>query len=173
MSETTLDTGRQREAKTYARIRQRLILVDIAIGGIYALTWLVLGWSKELKINLLSLTTKDWLLVAGFGIVFGGIYYLINLPLSFYAGYTLPHRFKQSNQTEKDWISDQIKGLLIGSILGGIILEIVYQFCAAPDTWWLWVAFIMLLFNVLLANLAPVLIFPIFYKFVPLRRRLR
>lgn len=169
MSETTLDPERQREAKTYARIRQRLILVDVGIGGIYALAWLVLGWWKELKTTLLGFTSNDWLLVAGFGIVFGGIYYLINLPLSFYAGYTLPHRFKQSNQTVKDWISDQIKGLLIGFILGGVILEIIYTVLrAAPDTWWLWVAFIMLLFNVLLANLAPVLIFPIFYKFVPL-----
>ena len=129
MSEMTLDPERQREAKTYARIRQRLILVDIGIGGIYALAWLVLGWSKELKTTLLSFTSNDWLLVAGFGIVFGGIYYLINLPLSFYASYTLPHRFKQSNQTVKDWISDQIKGLLIGFILGGVILRSFTLYC--------------------------------------------
>jgi len=36
---------------------------------------------------------------------------------------------------------------------------------AAPDSWWLWVGGFLLLFNVLLANLAPVLLFPIFYKF--------
>jgi STE24 endopeptidase len=38
----------------------------------------------------------------------------------------------------------------------------------APDTWWLLTAGFLLLFNVLLANLAPVLLFPIFYKFSPL-----
>jgi L-seryl-tRNA(Ser) seleniumtransferase len=32
----------------------------------------------------------------------------------------------------------------------------------------LWVALILLFFNVLLANLAPVLLMPLFYKFVPL-----
>ena len=38
----------------------------------------------------------------------------------------------------------------------------------APESWWLWTAGILLVFNVLLANLAPVLLFPIFYKFTPL-----
>jgi STE24 endopeptidase len=50
-----------------------------------------------------------------------------------------------------------------------LILEIIYAVLrAAPDTWWLWAAGILLVFNVLLANLAPVLLFPIFYKFQPL-----
>jgi len=39
---------------------------------------------------------------------------------------------------------------------------------AAPDTWWLWTAAIMLLFTVVLANLSPILIMPLFYKIVPL-----
>jgi STE24 endopeptidase len=39
---------------------------------------------------------------------------------------------------------------------------------AAPETWWLWVGIFLMLFNVLLSNLAPVLLFPIFYKVKPL-----
>ncbi|MCJ7734843.1 MAG: M48 family metalloprotease, partial [Anaerolineales bacterium] len=38
----------------------------------------------------------------------------------------------------------------------------------APETWWLWTAGFLLLFNVLLANLAPILLFPLFNKFSPL-----
>ncbi|MFU8771190.1 MAG: M48 family metalloprotease, partial [Anaerolineales bacterium] len=34
--------------------------------------------------------------------------------------------------------------------------------------WWLWVAGVMLVFNVVLANLGPVLLLPIFYKLAPL-----
>jgi STE24 endopeptidase len=37
-----------------------------------------------------------------------------------------------------------------------------------PQWWWLWVAVILLFFSVIMANLAPVLIFPLFYKFTPL-----
>ena len=49
------------------------------------------------------------------------------------------------------------------------MLEIVYLLLrAAPETWWLWAAGFMLLFNVILMNLYPLLIAPIFNKYVPL-----
>jgi STE24 endopeptidase len=167
--EVAVDNERQELAKEYARIRRRLMLVELLIGGLYALTWLVFGWSSELKGILLSITDNEWILVAFFGLVFGGIYYLITLPLSYYSGFSLPHRFGLSTQTLREWVVDQIKGLGIGLILGGILIETIYVLLRiAPDNWWIWAALIMLFFNVLLANLAPVILFPIFYKFVPL-----
>ena len=167
--EVAVDNERQELAKEYARIRRRLMLVELLIGGLYALTWLVFGWSSELKEILLSITDNEWILVAFFGLVFGGIYYLITLPLSYYSGFSLTHRFGLSTQTLREWVVDQIKGLGIGLILGGILIEIIYVLLQiAPDNWWIWAALIMLFFNVLLANLAPVILFPIFYKFVPL-----
>lgn len=167
--EAALDPERQKQAKVYERIRRRLMVVDLLIGGMYTVAWLVLGWSAALKAALVGITTNEWLLVALFGAVFGGIYYLINLPLGYYSGFVLPHRFGMSNETLSGWISDQVKTLLVGGILGGLMLEVVYAVLrAAPDTWWLWAAGLMLVFNVLLTNLAPVLIFPLFYKFIPL-----
>jgi STE24 endopeptidase len=168
-SEIALDPERQKQAKAYDRISRRLMVVDLALGVIYILAWLLLGWSEALKAALLNLTSNEWLLVAGYGLIFGGIYYLINLPLSYYEGFVLPHRFGQSNQDLKGWISDQIKTGMIMAGMGVLILEIIYAVLRAfPNTWWLWAAGILLLFSVLLANLAPVLLFPIFYKFTPL-----
>lgn len=169
MSELTLDPERQKQAKEYARISRRLMLLDLLLGAVYVLAWLLLGWSQALKSSLLTYTTNDWLLVAGFGIIFGGIYFLINLPLSYYEGFVLPHRYGISNQTLKGWGNDQIKSVLLAVLLGGFLLEVIYALLrTAPETWWIWVGGILLIFNVLLANLAPVLLFPIFYKFVPL-----
>lgn len=164
-----LDADRQEKAKEYARIRRRLFLVDLVVGGIYALAWLALGWSVALKQALQGVTNNQWLLVAGFGLVFGGLYFLINLPLGYYSGYVLPHRFGLSNQTLPGWLKDLAKGLLVGGILGLLVLELIYAVLrAAPVTWWLWAGLILLILNVVLAQLAPVLLFPIFYKFKPL-----
>ena len=59
--------------------------------------------------------------------------------------------------------------MLIGGIFGFIVIEVIYAVLrAAPETWWLWAAAILLLFTVVLANLSPILIMPIFYKVVPL-----
>jgi STE24 endopeptidase len=53
--------------------------------------------------------------------------------------------------------------------LGLVLLEVMYALLRlSPVWWWLWAALVMLLFTVVLSNLAPVLIFPLFYKFTPL-----
>jgi STE24 endopeptidase len=166
---TTLDPERQKQAKEYARIRRRLWLVDTIFSAVYALLWLFLGWSISLRDWLTSFTTSPWLLVALFVAIFGGIYSTINLPLSYYSGFVLPHRFGQSNQTLRDWVIDQSKGLAIGAPLGLILLELLYlALRVTGDLWWLWAAIGMLIFTVLLSNLAPILIMPLFNKYVPL-----
>ena len=167
--QTTIDPERQQQAKVFARTRRRLMLVDLALGSLYVLAWLVFGWGTALKEALLQYMANPWLLVPAFALVFGGLYYLIDLPLSFYAGFTLPHRFGLSNQTLTGWVKDQVLGLLIGGLLGGLLLEVVYLGLRAyPQTWWLITAGILLGFSVLLVNLAPVLLMPLFNKYVPL-----
>jgi len=166
---TTLDPEKQKQAKQYARIRRRLWLVDTILGSLYLLAWLFFGWGTSLRDRLVRFTTSDWLLIALFVAVFGGIYFLLNLPLGYYSGFILPHRFGQSNQAFKDWVIDQVKGLAIGAPLGLILLELFYlALRLTGDLWWLWAAGGLLVFNVLLSNLAPILIMPLFNKFIPL-----
>jgi STE24 endopeptidase len=164
-----LDPERQKKAKQYARINRRLMLLDLSISGLYMLAWLFLGWSESLKEWLVQFTTNDWLLVLLFVIVIGGILFIINLPLSFYQGYILPHRFELSTQKLSGWITDQVKGIIVGGVLGMIVLEFIYAILRVYSTlWWLWAAAILLVFNVILANIAPTLLMPLFNKFVPL-----
>jgi STE24 endopeptidase len=166
---TTLDPERQKLAKEYARIRRRMWLVDTSITAIYTLAWLFLGWSVLLRDWLSGYTTNPWVLVPAFAAVYGGILFLINLPLSYYGGFILPHKYDQSTQSLRDWTLDQLKGMAIALPIGLILLEGVYAFLRVfPDTWWLWTAGAVLLFQVILANLAPVLIAPIFNKYIPL-----
>ena len=167
--QTTLDPERQKQAKQYARIRRRLWLVDTAFSAIYALAWLFLGWSITLR-EWVTTFTDNWILITAlYVIIFGGIYSVLNLPLGYYSGFVLPHRFGQSNQSLKDWIIDQLKGLAIGALLGLLMLELLYlALRLTGDAWWLWAAGGLLLFNVILSNLAPVIIMPLFNKFIPL-----
>jgi STE24 endopeptidase len=169
MTDATLDPERQKKAKQYAHLSRRLFLVDLAIGGVYVIAWLIFGWSIALKDALSVISTADWFLVAGISFVFVAILYVIDLPLAYYSGFVLPHRFELSTQTIGGWISDQVKEILLGGVFGFIAIEVIYAVLrAAPQTWWLWTAAIFLLFQVVLANLSPILIMPLFYKFVPL-----
>jgi STE24 endopeptidase len=164
-----LDPEKQTQAKEYSRIIRRLWLVETVYSLLYTIAWLAFGWAISLRIWLTGLTTNDWLLVPLFVVIFGGISVLIELPLSYYTGFVLPHRFDQSNQTFKNWIIDQLKELAISLPIGLAVLELLYLALRVTGTlWWLWAAGGLLVFQVILANLAPVLIMPIFNKYVPL-----
>jgi STE24 endopeptidase len=165
----TLDPEKQKQAKEYARIRRRLWVVDTLFSTLYFVAWIYFGWAISLRATLSKLTSNDWLLVPLFTAVFGGIFFLLNLPLGYYSGFILPHRFDQSNQSLKDWMVDQLKGMAVGAPLGLILLELLYlALRVTGGLWWLWAAGGLLVFNVLLINLAPVLIMPLFNKYVPL-----
>jgi len=166
---TKLDPERQQQAKQYARIKRRLWLVSNSISAVYALAWLLTGWAIGLRDWLATISQNPWFMVAGFAAIFGGLYSLLTLPLSYYSGFVLPHRFDQSNQTLRDWIIDGLKGLAVGAPIGLLLLELLYlALRLTGELWWLWAAGGMLVFSVLLSNLAPVLIMPIFNKYVPL-----
>jgi len=169
METQILDPKRQKQAKEYAKIRRRFMLLDLVLGTVLLLVWLLLGWSVFLRDWIFSWTQNQWVAVITFGAIFVAVFSILDLPLSFYTGYILPHRFGQSNQTLRGWWGDLIKSTLLSTVIGGFLLEVVYLVLrTAPETWWLLTAGFLLLFNVLLANLAPVLLFPIFYKFSPL-----
>lgn len=168
-SHEVLDLERQQKAKEYARISRRLMVVDLAIGAVYVLVWILAGLSPWWRDQVHRLATATWLSVPLFALGFGLPYTVLTAPLTYYSGFVLPHRYQQSTQSLKGWLLDQAKGLLIAGLLGLVVLEVIYALLGAtPQTWWLWTGLVMLVFTVLLSNLAPVLIFPLFYKYKPL-----
>ena len=166
---TGIDPEKQKQAREYGRISRRMWLIDTLFSFLYTSAWLAFGWAIGLRQWLSGLTGNEWLLVPAFVLIFGGISAVIDLPLSYYTGFVLPHRFDQSNQSLKDWIIEQVKGIAISLPIGLLVLELLYlALRVAGPWWWLWAAAGLLVFQVLLANLAPVLIMPIFNKYVPL-----
>lgn len=169
MSSTELDLAKQEQAKEYARRRRQLLLVDLILGGGYIILWLITGLSVWWRNQITALTANPWMVMALFSLGFGAVYTLLNAPLSYYADFVLPHRYQLSRQTLWAWLQDQAKDMAVSGLLGLAVLETVYWLLrVAPATWWLWGALVMLVFAVVLGNLSPVLIAPLFYKFTPL-----
>ena len=168
---TVLDPEKQKQAREYSRLNRRLWLASNLFSLAYALAWLVFGWAGGLRTWLggFSALQSDWVLMPAFVFIFGLISVLIELPLSYYQEYVLPHHYDQSNQTLKDWIMDNLKGLAISLPVGLVLLELMYMALrSAGAWWWLWAAGGLLVFQVLAVNLVPILIMPLFNKFVPL-----
>ena len=164
-----LDVERQEEARQYARVRRRLMVVDLALGAIYLVVWLVTDLNLALRDWVWTVSSSPMVAVLLYGVIFALPYGLLDVPMSFYSGYILPHRYGLSNQTLANWIGDQLRGLAIAGVFGLLVLEIVYWLLRrAPDLWWLYAGGFMLLLTVVLSSLAPVVIMPLFFKVTPL-----
>ena len=104
-----------------------------------------------------------------------GLLMLLNelgsLPLGFYGGYVLDRRFGLSKQPVHAWLVDQAKGLLLGLVLSVAGGRLLYVFIDRfPHVWWLPAAVVFALVIIGLANLAPLVLLPLFYTVKPLTR---
>jgi STE24 endopeptidase len=112
------DPERQLQARRYARLRRKLIPVSLGLGLVWALGLLLTGAAVELRRALTELTASRALIVTLFSGIVGLGYALLDLPLSYYSGFVLPHRFGLSTQSLRDWVMDQVKAGLIGGAIG-------------------------------------------------------
>jgi STE24 endopeptidase len=175
-----IDPARQRQAQEYARICHRLLALHVILTALALGVVMALGLNVWLKQVVLMITRDVWLatfLYFAAALVAYGVGFF---PLSYYSGFALPHRYGLSTQTLRAWLIDVAKGGALALVLGGLVIEVVYALLrgapplpllaggAGGGSWWLWASAFVILFDVVLANLAPVLIFPIFFKFKPL-----
>ena len=157
------------DARRYNRIHRRLSVADFVLGLGLLVVLLATGWTRTLR-DLAYIGSRQHYVVAvffylGMLLLLGK---LLGLGLDYY-GFRLEHRFHLSNQKFGSWIWDEFKGWLVGLALGGIVVELIYYVIrVSPQHWWLiaWAAFIALF--ILFAQIAPVVLFPLFYKFQPL-----
>jgi STE24 endopeptidase len=167
-TEEGIDLTRQKKAKEYAHLRHRLLLADLALGGIYLLA-LLPGPSHFLKAWSLHLTPHPFLAVAFYFWALALIYGVLLFPLEYYGGFVLPHRYGLSTQTRRGWMLDRAKSLFLGLLLGTLTLEVIYYLLrASPSLWWLIAGLFILLLTTFLTNLAPVLLLPLFFRLTPL-----
>ncbi len=96
---------------------------------------------------------------------------LLEVPFAFYSGYVLERRYDLSTQTVWRWGVDHLKSGAVGLSFAVVAACIVYGIIGlSPRWWWAIAAAVLSVAVVGLANAAPVLLLPLFYRFDPLDR---
>jgi STE24 endopeptidase len=157
------------EARRYNRIQRWLGLSDTILSIALLVVLLATGWTGNLRDFALKAANQNYTLAVFFYVFeLALLAKVLALGLDYY-GFRLEHRFNLSNQRLRSWIADEIKGFFVSLILFAILVEVLYSTIRlAPEIWWLlaWIIFISLL--VFFVQIAPVVLFPLFYKFNPL-----
>ena len=160
------------KATRYHRLRRRASILSAAVGATFLIVLLVTGTSAALRAAVESLAPESFIVsVTLYVLALAVLLDLIQLPLTFYEGVTLERRYELSLESTSRWWKDHVKGWGIGTAFGICAALAVWALIRLnPDTWWLWAALTFSLVVVGLAQLAPVLLLPLFYDVKPLER---
>ncbi|MDM0040326.1 M48 family metallopeptidase [Variovorax sp. J22G21] len=157
------------KAADYTIAKARFGLIELAWGTAVLLAWTLLGGLDLLNKVLLAWISggmaQQLALLAAFAVVGG----LLDLPFSLWQTFVLEQRFGFNKLTWRLWLTDAVKGVLLGALIGlPIAALILWLMGATGSLWWLWAWGTWMGFNLLLMLVYPTFIAPLFNKFKPL-----
>jgi len=90
---------------------------------------------------------------------------VIGFPLAAYEGFFREKKYGLATQNFGGWFADQLKGLGILIVLGGLLAMLLFGIVRKlPRTWHIWGAVATTCFMIFTVMIAPVVLIPIFYK---------
>jgi STE24 endopeptidase len=163
------------KAARYHRLRRRAILLAAA-WRVFLLAFLITsGLGHALRdasaaaaqpfpaILQFPLTVLAWVAVVVL------VHDLGALPMAFFAGFLLERRYGLSRQPARSWLHDHLKAVGINLVFTGAAAAWMYAWLAAAPGWWWMPAWAGLAAaGVVTAWAAPVVLLPLFFRFVPL-----
>jgi STE24 endopeptidase len=159
-------------AADYTIAKARLSLLSMSIGTAVVLGWTLLGGLDVLNAALRDAVQPRWggmayqlALLAAFTLIGA----LLELPLNVYATFGVEARYGFNRTTARLFVADQLKGALVGALVGlPLAALILWIMGALGAAWWFWAWVAWTVFNLVLLVLYPTLIAPLFNKFEPL-----
>ncbi|HUL63715.1 MAG TPA: M48 family metallopeptidase [Burkholderiaceae bacterium] len=159
-----------RKAAAYTIARQRLGMIETAVGAVLLVALTLLGGVQAIADALAGWIGRGFLfqllLVAAVAVVVS----LVDLPFAWYRQFRIEQAFGFNRMTPALFIADLLKSLALAVVLGLPILALVlWLMQQAGSLWWLYAWFVWIAFNALVLILYPTLIAPLFNKFTPLQ----
>lgn len=154
------------ETRRYQRLLRRIGVFDLLLGLALMGVILAADWTSDFR-NFAVHIAGDHHAFALF--LYTSILLLLTKFLSLgldYYSFLIEHRYHLSNQRLRGWAWDQVKGFVLMFFFGQLLVQVVYMLIRLqPHWWWVtgWALFMVL--SVVLAQIAPVVLFPLFFRF--------
>lgn len=167
-----MSDGQQAEARRYGRVSLALTLADMAVDVVF-LGLMAFVFSRPLdawlaRYSALEGSPSFLRLLALFGCVIG-LHILVSLPLSYYSGYIVEHQFGLSTQSLRRWLRNWLLSNSLAVLLGAALyVGLFWIIWNTGPYWWLIAAAAFFAVSILIGQLAPVLVIPLFHKVEPI-----
>lgn len=156
-------------SKKYNNTKLAIGIAKTALSFILLYLFIALGYNQWLQNYIQTFIQNQYLIFLVFVAAIGLFSTIIFLPINFYSGYYLEHKYNLSNQTFIKYLLENLKSLAVGLAIGiPILLLFFFILNQFGDLWWLVFASALFIISVVLSQIFPIVIFPIFYKVIPL-----
>ena len=146
-----------------------LQLWDFLLGSAILILLLQSGWSS--RVRNWAQRVSSWRGVQDllYFILFILITTLLQFPLAIYEGYFREHKYGLATQTFGPWLRDQLVGLAVGAVLGGVAVMGLYWIVRRlGKNWWVWGAAASIVFQAFVILISPVYRAPLFNTYTKL-----
>jgi len=163
------DEEKYLKSQEYEKTKHRFSMLTGTLGFLVILMMFSLGGFGWLDhIIRQRVTNPIYIALIFFGIL-GLASEILSLPFSWYDTFVIETKFGFNKSTPKIFILDQLKGLLLGAIIGGLILSlIVWIYLIAGKLFWIYALTVITFFSLFMALFYSNLIVPLFNKQTPL-----
>ncbi len=154
--------------KTYSAVKTRIFLADLLLTAVSLFVFQVfLSYPVDESARALSRNFHPACFV--YMSVFFVFMYVMGLPLRFFGSFTVEHRFGLSNQRFPSWLIDEAKSAVLTLVISMSAVQLFYLVLRNyPSRWWIIAAFLWVFFLIVIARLLPVIIIPLFFRYIPI-----
>ncbi|MDN3988360.1 M48 family metallopeptidase [Zwartia vadi] len=161
-------TSHQRAAD-YTAAKVKLGMIELVFDAAVLVGLTLLGGLQQIDLWVSTLTSHDLLRQVLLIVAVITLLGALGLPFSIYRQFKLEAKFGFNRMTPKLFVTDSLKGIAIGAVLGlPLIAAVLWLMAEAGTFWWVWAWGLWSLFNLLVLFIFPTWIAPLFNKFTPL-----
>lgn len=103
--------------------------------------------------------------------IFWAVVSIIQLPLDYYSGFTVEHRFDLSAESWSSWMADWGKTFGIGLIVMILVVWVFYRIVRrSPKRWWFWFWLVLIPPALFVMFIEPYIVEPLYFEFTPLQQ---
>jgi STE24 endopeptidase len=158
-----------KKAKRYSRARVATMAVSTAVTVAETAWFAFSGRSRDLRDAIRERTPGRGTETASYAAAVVSGTWLAGLPLGYLGGYRIERRFGLTKQSSAGWLTDRLKGFGLELVMEPALVAATYAVIRRrPRDWWLVLSGAAIPLAVVLSNLAPVVIMPLFNRFEPL-----
>jgi len=158
------------KAADYTSAKTRFAMFSILFDAVLLLAFTLAG-----GIQFMADISRNWFvapLVQGMFTIVAVLLLssLLEVPFSLYRTFAIEARFGFNKTTLLLYLTDALKSLLIGTMLGlPLLFGVLWLMERMGEFWWLHVWLVWIVFNLLILFIYPSFIAPLFNKFTPLQ----